>query len=288
MNRLRQMSVFAHIVEEGSVSRAADKLDLSKSVVSQHLKALEKELDVCLLKRTTRRQNLTEMGERFYIKCKDLNLIAESAWDLAQDFQLDPQGRIRITAPHALMDSLVAPVVAELMQKYPRLKPELISDDRHLDFMEHDIDLAVRVGRSKDSNLKQKRLGSFRDVLCGTRDMKLKDIQDQAYIGNSWQGKRISHEFSNPAGESFVFAKEVNCSTNSFHSCLSMIRSGAGIGVIPDFYLTQLIPDVINLIPDMDLPMNTIYALNPFLTNTPIAVTHCIAALQAKLNLVDS
>ncbi len=100
-------------------------------------------------------------------------------------FSIGSQEAIRITAPHALMDDLVAPVVAELMQKYPRLKPELISDDRHLDFMEHDIDLAVRVGRSKDSNLKQKRLRSFRDVLCGTRDMKLKDMQDQAYIGNS-------------------------------------------------------------------------------------------------------
>lgn len=65
MNKLKQMSIFAHIVEQGSVSAAAEKLELSKSVVSQHLKILEQELGASLLKRTTRRQILTSMGSVF-------------------------------------------------------------------------------------------------------------------------------------------------------------------------------------------------------------------------------
>ncbi|GAA06590.1 bacterial regulatory helix-turn-helix, lysR family protein [Photobacterium leiognathi subsp. mandapamensis svers.1.1.] len=73
MNKLRQMSIFAHIVEEGSVSAAANKLDLSKSVVSQHLKTLEQELGITLLKRTTRRHTLTQAGEAFYQSCREIN-----------------------------------------------------------------------------------------------------------------------------------------------------------------------------------------------------------------------
>lgn len=285
MHKLRQMSIFAHIVEEGSVSGAAAKLDLSKSVVSQHLKALEKELGVSLIKRTTRRQSLTETGQRFYVSCKDINMIAHTAWDTVQAECEEPQGRLRITAPNALMDLLVVPVISDLMRQYPKLRPELISDDKHLDFMEHDIDLAVRVGSSRDSNIKQRRLGEFRDVLCGTMSQYGQDIHQLPYIANSWQGKSVSHHFTQPSGEEIVLHPQITCRANSFHSCIALIKSGVGVGVIPDFYLNQLAPEVVNLTPNAQLPANTVYALNPFTANTPISVTRCIEALQNQFKV---
>ena len=288
MSKLKQMSIFAHIVEQGSVTAAAEKLELSKSVVSQHLKILEQELGASLLKRTTRRQSLTSMGERFYLSCKDINVIAESAWDMAKAELEEPQGRIRITASNALMDLLVVPVIADLMKQYPKLKPELISDDQHLDFMEHDIDLAVRVGSSRDSNLKQKRLGEFKDVLCGVESMRERELDSIPYIANSWQGKQISHYFTSHTETDFVYQQQASCTTNSFHSCLALIKSGVGIGVIPDFYLSQLSNEVVDMMPSFQLPTNTVYALNPFASNTPIAIKLCIQALEEKLkcNLV--
>ncbi|KNH13707.1 transcriptional regulator [Vibrio lentus] len=283
MNKLKQMSIFAHIVEQGSVSAAAEKLELSKSVVSQHLKILEQELGASLLKRTTRRQILTSMGERFYLSCKDINVIADSAWDMAKAELEEPQGRIRITAPNALMDLLVAPVIAELMKQYPKLEPELIGDDQHLDFMEHDIDLAVRVGSSRDSNLKQKRLGEFKDVLCGVESMRDSELTSIPYIANSWQGKQVTHSFTSNSEQDFVYQQQASCTTNSFHSCLALIKSGVGIGVIPDFYLHQLSDDVVDVIPNFQLPTNTVYALTPFAANTPIAIKLCVQALEEKL-----
>lgn len=283
MNKLKQMSIFAHIVEQGSVSAAAEKLELSKSVVSQHLKILEQELGASLLKRTTRRQILTSMGERFYLSCKDINVIADSAWDMAKAELEEPQGRIRITAPNALMDLLVAPVIAELMKQYPKLEPELIGDDQHLDFMEHDIDLAVRVGSSRDSNLKQKRLGEFKDVLCGVESMRDSELTSIPYIANSWQGKQVTHSFTSNSEQDFVYQQQVSCTTNSFHSCLALIKSGVGIGVIPDFYLHQLSDEVVDVIPNFQLPTNTVYALTPFAANTPIAIKLCVQALEDRL-----
>lgn len=284
MNRLRQMSIFAHIVEQGSVSAAADKLDLSKSVVSQHLKALEHELGATLLKRTTRRQTLTELGEQFYLSCQNINSIADQAWSATRQQQAEPAGRIRITAPHALMDTLVAPVIAELLKQYPKLRPELINDDQRLDFMQHDIDLAIRVGNSPDSNLKQKRIGQFRDVLCGNAAMLGKPLEALPYIANSWQGEQYVHHFQSSSGDVIPFTSQANCMSNSFHSCLALIRAGAGIGLIPDFYLEQTSTDIVNLTPQWTLPNNTVYALTAFTAHPPIAVQKSIEMLANRLS----
>ena len=166
MNQLRQMSLFARVVEAGSISAAAAQLELSKSVVSQHLKALEQELGVVLLKRTTRRQHLTEAGQTFYERCRALNQVAEEAWAEVQQRTGELKGRIRLTAPDALMAPLIAPLVAELLKVSPGLQPELIASDAQLDLMQQQIDLAIRVGESPDSQLRQRRIGEFRDVLC--------------------------------------------------------------------------------------------------------------------------
>lgn len=291
MNKLRQMSIFANIVEQGSVSGAASKLNLSKSVVSQHLKALERELGVTLIKRTTRRQALTSTGDAFYQSCRHLNAIADSAWEQAQHALVEPKGRIRITAPNALMDVLVTPVVADLMQRFPKLKPELISDDRPINLMKNDIDLAVRVGSSQDSNLKQKKIGQFRDVLCGTRDKLGQNIDDIPYIANYWQGRKIQHEFVSTKSDTVLtYQKDADCISNSFHSCLALIRSGAGMGIIPSFYFPKIEPEIVPLLANRVLPENSVYTLNPFNDKAPIAVQMCIAELENRLKnkLADS
>ena len=283
MNNLRQMSIFAHVVEAGSVSLAAEKLDLSKSVVSQHIKALEQDLGVSLLKRTTRRQHLTEAGKQFYQHCRDINAIASNAWTEAQQTQTEPEGRIRITAPNALMDTLVAPTIASLMQRYPKLKPELINDDRHLNLMEHDIDLAVRVGQSPDSNIKQKRLGEFRDVLCAGSQFRGVDVCDIPYIANAWQGAQIKHRFESRSGESIEFQWEARCITNSINSCLALVRAGAGACILPAFYFKQFQPELIDLLPGKSLPLNPVYALTPYAHKVPLAVSLCICEIQSLI-----
>ncbi|ELJ8547916.1 LysR family transcriptional regulator [Vibrio cholerae] len=282
MNRLRQMAIFAHVVEAGSVSAAADKLNVSKSVVSQHLKTLENELGMVLMKRTTRRQTLTDVGEQFYLRCKELNTIAESAWDIASDYQTEPQGRFRITASHALMDSLVAPVIAELMTQYPKLKPELIADDQHLDLMANDIDMAIRIGPSHDSSLKQKRIGEFRDVLCGLEERRTK-LNESPYIANVWQPKQIEHHFRSAEGQTWIYRQQASCTANSFHTCLALIRSGAGVGIVPDFYLSERGSQLVNVVPNYTLPINTVYTLTPYSSHTPTIVKLCTDYLEQAL-----
>ncbi|MAG77707.1 MAG: transcriptional regulator [Colwelliaceae bacterium] len=283
MSRLRQMSVFAHIVHEGSISGAADKLALSKSVVSQHLKSLESELGAVLLKRTTRRQTLTELGKSFYQECQKINTIADQAWEAVSGAQEQVQGVIRITAPNALMDLVVSPIIADLMLRYPKLQPELVSDDECVNLMERNIDLAIRVGHSSDSSLKQRRVGSFRDVLCSKHAVSKADIEHLPYIANQWQGNTVEHVFNAEQGDTFTLRKQPKCRVNSLHSCLSLIKSGAGIGLIPDFYYENVKPSVVQLLPDMFLPENPVFALTPFQENPPKSVSLFIDEIRKRL-----
>ncbi len=296
MNQLRHMSVFAHIVETGSITAAAESLQLSKSVVSQHLKALELGLGVTLLKRTTRRQTLTSAGIDFFEHCKTLNTIADKAWLQAQEGLEVPKGVIRITAPNALMETLIAPAISLLMPQYPLLKPELISSDNKLDLMGENIDLAIRVGQSKNSAIKQRRIGEFRDVLC-SHQPALKhgnaELTDIAYIANAWQGKHIEHTFKpnkgkeakgkgNTANE-MHFKTEARCRANSFYTCLTLIKSGAGIGLIPDFKLASISPPLYEVFPNYHLSVNPIYALFTYDKQPPLSLRVCLTAIEQQL-----
>ena len=287
MNQLRHMAVFAHIVESGSITGAAETLDLSKSVVSQHLKALEQSLGITLLKRTTRRQMLTAAGRDFYEHCKSLNQIADQAWQQAQQVLEVPKGNIRITAPNALMDTLVAPAIAELLIEYPLLEPELISSDAQLDLMADNIDLAIRVGPSSDSNIKQRRMGEFRDVLCGKAQLlRSTALEDIPYIANSWQGKQIEHEFRPveiTGKEVQTYSTQARCISNSFHTCVSLIEAGTGIGLIPDFRLAK--PQhstLVKVFPNRQLPLNPVYALHTFNKQMPLNVQVCLDAIGKR------
>lgn len=287
MNQLRHMSVFAHIVETGSITAAADSLELSKSVISQHLKALEQELGITLLKRTTRRQVLTSAGKDFYEHCKSLNQIADQAWQQARNVLEVPQGQIRITAPNALMETLVTPAIADIMKEHPLLHPELISSDSHLDLMTENIDLAIRVGQSLDSNIKQRRIGEFKDVLCSSNAKQARENIDQTpYIANSWQGRKIHHEFKTEGAkkqESILYSTEASCITNSLATCFNLITSGAGMGLIPEFILNSKSSNLQPIFPGYQLPLNTVYALHTFDTQLPLNVQLCLTAIEQQL-----
>ncbi|WP_028771397.1 LysR family transcriptional regulator [Shewanella waksmanii] len=288
MHRLRYMSVFAHIVDCGSITKAADKLQLSKSVVSQHLKSLESDLGVALLKRTTRKQWLTAAGENFYRQCKAINQVADGAWEHAQTAQAVPHGKVRITAPNALMETLVTPVIANLLRQYPRLQPQLISSDQQLDLAKHNIDLAIRVGRSANSSDKQRRIGEFRDILCGQQDyLSTTPIEQARYIANDWQGEQICHQFlpCDDSVQGFEYRATAHCSSNSFHSCLALIKASAGIGLVPEFHPSLSSFALQAVFAQHQLPANAVYVVHSYSQYLPLSVQVCIESIEQQLAL---
>lgn len=166
MDKLRAMQVFVRIVESGSLTSAADALDVSVPSVVRSLAALERAVGVRLLNRTTRRSSLSDEGREYYERCRRVLSEVEAADAALSARRVEPKGRLRLTAPVMYGRMHLAPVVAEFCAKYPGIELELLLLDRIVDLVEEGIDAAIRIARLPESSLVAVHVGETRRVLC--------------------------------------------------------------------------------------------------------------------------
>ena len=166
MDKLRAMQTFVAIVDSGSLTAAADALRLSGPTVVRLLAALEREVGVRLLNRTTRRSSLTDEGREYYERCRRVLAEVDAADAMLSARQAEPRGRLRITAPSAYGRLHIAPIAREFLRRYPNVEVELLLLDRVVDLIEEGIDAAVRIAHLPESSLVAVRVGEVRRVVC--------------------------------------------------------------------------------------------------------------------------
>lgn len=170
MDPFFELKTFVEVVEAGSLSGAADRLNVAKSVVSRRLKTLESRLGTPLMMRTTRRQSLTEAGEAFYERCVNLLADLESAEEAVTERDGTLRGRLRIAAPQIFGFTHVAPALLEFMARHPDLLIDVDFSDRRVDLVQEGFDMAIRVGVLADSTLRAHRLSRVRMAVCASPD----------------------------------------------------------------------------------------------------------------------
>jgi DNA-binding transcriptional LysR family regulator len=166
MDKLRAMEIFVRIVEQGSLTAAAEALDMSGPSVVRALAALERAVGARLVNRTTRRSSLSDEGREYYQRCKRVLAEVEEADASISARRTEPSGRLRLTAPVMYGRMHVEPVVAEFMEKYRNMEVELLLLDRVIDLVEEGIDVAVRIGNLPESTLVAVPVGATRRVVC--------------------------------------------------------------------------------------------------------------------------
>jgi len=171
---LNQLALFVRVVEAGSFTAAATRLDLPKSSVSRGIAALEQDLNVRLLQRTTRTLHLTDAGQSLYQVASHALEDIERATTCAGELQDLPRGKVRITSSEDVGRLLVAPVAARFMQQYPEIDLDVVLTPRNVDLVQEGFDLAVRVGRLADSSLVARSLGVLRIGLFASPDYLLR------------------------------------------------------------------------------------------------------------------
>ncbi|MGH1441420.1 MAG: LysR family transcriptional regulator [Cellvibrionaceae bacterium] len=291
---------FTTIVEVGSITKAADQLNLAKSAVSQNLKRLEERLSVKLITRTTRQLSLTPAGERYYRRCKEMLTLANLASTEMEDFGACPAGPIRVTAPHSLVGPILAPAIYQITQRFPKLKPEVIADDSRLDLVASGIDLAISVGKLPDSNLKAKKVGVLRDILCASPHI-LHDIPHNSEQANDWlqqlpyiahfrEGMTTTHELSSKKNKkTFRLKFQTMLKCNTIEAQINFARKGLGIALLPDLAIAndlrngQLVP----LLSDGLTKPIAIYAVHTYGTLPPLSVLELIKAVKDSLAQVQ-
>ncbi|HJV71200.1 LysR family transcriptional regulator [Ideonella sp.] len=168
MDRLTSMEVFVAVVEAGSLSAAAKRFGLSAPMVGKHLQHLEQRLGARLLTRTTRRQSLTEVGRHYLERCKEILADVRAAEAGAEALRAAPRGRLRVAAPVSFGAMRMAPALADFLAAWPELSVELALEDRVVDLVEEGFDVAVRIGRLKDSEFIARPLQPYGMCLCAT------------------------------------------------------------------------------------------------------------------------
>lgn len=168
MDKIQSMQVFVRVAELNSFTRAAEHLSMPKASVSRLVQQLESQLAVRLLHRSTRRVQLTQDGQVYYDRCKELLASVEEMDTLFQANPATIGGRLRVDMSVAMARDLVLPRLGEFLNRYPAIEIELSSTDHRVDVVREGFDCVIRVGTLKDSGLIARPLGQLSLINCAS------------------------------------------------------------------------------------------------------------------------
>ncbi len=168
MDQLLAMRVFTRVAERGSFAKAADELDISRAAASAHVAALEKHLGARLLNRTTRRVSLTAEGSEFLQRSRRILDDLREAEDALRATRSKPQGKLRVDVPVTFGRYLLLPALPEFTRRYPQIDLEIRLNDRVVDLVADQVDVAVRVGPVRQAGIAARRIAQIRAVTCAS------------------------------------------------------------------------------------------------------------------------
>ena len=271
MDRLTSLSVFGRVVESGGFSAASRRLNMSVTMVSNHVQALEDRLGARLLNRTTRKVSLTEIGQAYYERSKQILSDLEEADRIAGALQSTPRGTLKLfTSAH--INRFLAPVISEYLSSNPGVSIDLMIGDRMIDLVEEGIDLAIRAVPPPDSSLIVKRLTPWRHILCcspsylerNPAPRVLAELTNHNCLRYTFYPYGQEWRFEDASGRIESVRVSGNVVTNSADILRTLAINGQGIFLAPSF----VIPDdldagtLVRLLPDrypVEFAINAIY-----------------------------
>ncbi|MCH9684738.1 MAG: LysR family transcriptional regulator [Deltaproteobacteria bacterium] len=272
MDRLNAMHAFVRLVEVGTFSAVADELRVKQSTVSKWVAALEDELGVRLLERTTRSRRVTEPGTRFYQRARQILAAYDDITAQLQRDLPELQGRIRVSVPVVFGRLFIVPAVAKFLRRYPSMEIELMFSDRYINLVEDGFDVAIRVGRPIDSSLRSRRLGRTPRRLVASPGYVARaepirvpaDLRDHPCLlhtglstGDVWAFEHGGKTLRAPIRGRF--------SANNSEALLAMARGGLGIALLASWLVDAEVraQRLVTLLPEYEAPVAVIHALMP-------------------------
>jgi DNA-binding transcriptional LysR family regulator len=278
MDLFQAMKVFVHVVESGSMTAAGEQCGLSTTMVGNYLRALEQRLGVSLLRRTTRRQSLTEFGSAYYQRCLDILGQVSAAEQLAEEVQATPHGTLRITAPPTFGAESLMPALADYLAACPAVKLDVVLTDRVVDLVEEGFDAAIRLGTLENSSLIARPLHDYGLTICASPAYILRcgqpltpgelaghDCLSFSYpVGTEWRWTEKHWRLAGAEGEVSVDISG-RIAVNSAPALKRAALSGLGIAMLPDALVREELAEgkLLPLLGDYRLPvrpMHLVYA----------------------------
>ena len=246
MDRLASISAFIGVVENGGFAAAARHLNVSRTMVSNHVQDLEDRLGVRLLNRTTRRVSLTEIGRQYYERSIHFLAEIDEADSEAGALQASPRGLLRVHC-HPVLSGFIAPVLAAYLRDNPEVSVDLRRGDQMIDLLEEEFDLAIRINVPADSSLMVRRLADWRHVLCcspsylethpepaSPADLSAHNCIRYAFypFGDEWR-------FTDPDGKPLAVRVAGNLVTSDTELRRLAVLGGLGLSLIAPFAIHE-------------------------------------------------
>lgn len=241
---LNDVVLFARVVEQGGITAASALLGVPKATLSRRMTELEARLGIRLLERTSRALRPTEVGRLYYERCRRIVLELEEATAVVQSVRGKPRGRLRVTAPLLLGRTLMGPLVAELRRRYPEIRVFVDATNRHVELVEEEFDVAIRVGGLPDSSLVARRLGTASAGLFAgppllARAGRVREPQELSALPLVLLGRGLGPVTLELASAGEVRRVEVDpvVVTTDVDVALATITAGECVGLLPSFAL---------------------------------------------------
>lgn len=267
MDQFKEIESFVAVAQLGSFVKAADKLAISKAMVSRNVSELEARLGVRLMQRTTRRLSLSDAGAEYLQRCVQILGELNDANAAISAKAVEAQGPLKVTAPLTFGIRQMAPLWGEFLKIHPKVELEVNLNDRVVDLIEEGYDLAVRIGQLASSSLIARRIASTRLMLCASPRYlqhappirELADIERHDVISYTYLATGDLWTFNGPAGPKTIQIHP-KLRSNSGDTCRAAALADQGIVFQPGFLvgddvkqgrLVEILPQYVG--PEMDI-----------------------------------
>ena len=274
MQDLGRMGVFAVVAEELSLSRAAEKLGYTKSAVSKQITALEAELGVKLLYRSTRRSRLTDEGQTLYQVCSEILLRYHSVKDIAEQLQAAPSGNLTLEMPDGIATYLVLPHIQVFRDRYPLINLNLRLRQASFQEITEDLDVSITTGQLPESSVICRRLGDQKLGLYGSTQYLEKFGSPSSPAELATHQCIVTENSSVPETHKWLFrrkndlvALDINAAltVNDILAVKQLVLDGVGISILQEFAVRDDVEagKLIALLPGYKIDPVPIYVIFP-------------------------
>ncbi|WP_137919190.1 LysR family transcriptional regulator [Hydrogenophaga sp. 2FB] len=275
MQDLNDMLLFAEVVERGGFAAAGRALGMPKSRISRRVAALEAELGVRLLQRTTRKLSLTDVGETYLRHCQALRESAQAAADAVAEVQTEPRGTIRVVCPVTLAQTVLGGVMHIYLARHPQVRVEMEVNNRVVDLVKEGVDVALRVRLTleESGSLVIKRLDDARSVLVASpaqlarqgTPVTLEEVSRLDSVAMSTTDGVVSIRLTNAQGREAVLRHTPRYVADDLLALKLAVLGGAGMCWLPDYMCEEELRNgqLVRVLPDWTTPVGVVHAVFP-------------------------
>jgi DNA-binding transcriptional LysR family regulator len=292
---LASMQTFINVVESGSFSESARRMGLSQPSVSRQINALEGQLGVRLLQRTTRSLSLTEAGQVYYDKARLIQRAVTEANQAISGFKDTPSGLLRVSAPHTWTEAKITPYLGEFLSMYPDIKLDIQCNDSLQDMVEDRLDLVIRIGKASDSSYIAIPFCKVKIILCASQGYfdqfgfpkTPADLNNHNFITYDKLDKLLMQQ----QGKQQEIPMTGSLNMNSVAGMIDAAKQGVGLIALPDSLIIQELQqhELIEIMPDYQLdikglPVEQAFAMYSSRKQMPAKVRAFIDFYKSRFN----